>query len=42
MNQFPHLKFVGKIEGQPVFRGGGQNEDHKKIKKIVKFMLPTY
>lgn len=30
MNQFPHLKFAGKIEGLPIFNGGGQNERSNK------------
>jgi hypothetical protein len=30
MNQFPHLKFAGKIEGLPIYNGGGQNERSKK------------
>lgn len=29
MNQFPHLKFAGKIEGLPIYNGGGQNERSK-------------
>jgi subtilisin family serine protease len=26
MNQFPHLQFVGKLEGLPLLRGGGRSE----------------
>jgi Subtilase family len=33
MNQFPHLKFVGKIEGLPIFNGGGQNERSENNRK---------
>lgn len=33
MNQFPHLQFVGKVEGSPVFSGGGKNVKSEENKK---------
>ena len=37
MNQFPHLKFAGKIEGKPILFGGGtskQSDENRKNRHI--------
>ena len=39
MNQFPHLKFAGKIEGKPILFGGGTSKQSDENRKNRHFDL---